>query len=152
MVLFRSSEDYRMSSGSNAPEVDNALLAPERQGDDAAPEVSMSTPKSSAELRIHSQVDPGRDMQVFYDDAPPEAVTVPVEPSDDNANPSSSDRAPAHKSRTKLIVLILALSVLVAAALGIGLGLGLRPRGRDDNKISATLTSSGSRCVLFSPV
>ena len=39
MALFRSSEDYRLSSGTNAPEVDNAWLAPECQVDDAAPEV-----------------------------------------------------------------------------------------------------------------
>ncbi|KAL8915805.1 MAG: hypothetical protein Q9208_008833 [Pyrenodesmia sp. 3 TL-2023] len=127
MVFLRSSEDYRMSSGSDAPEVDNAWLAPELQGDDVAPEV-----------------DPGRDMQVFYNDAPPEAVTVPAEPSDDSANPPSSDRAPAHKSRTKLIALVLITTVLVAAALGIGLGLGLVRRGRDDTTDPTSTTASGS--------
>lgn len=38
-VLDRSSDN---ATGADAPEIDNALLAPEHRGDDAAPEVSHS--------------------------------------------------------------------------------------------------------------
>ncbi|KAL8918690.1 MAG: hypothetical protein Q9172_005319 [Xanthocarpia lactea] len=100
MSEFRSSPDYRLSWGSNAPEVDNTRSAPECRPDSAGPEV-----------------DPGSGVQVFYDDLPPEAVENLDTKNAQNIRPTR-----------KVVNSIIAVAVAVAAALGIGLGVGLHRR------------------------
>ncbi|KAL8910421.1 MAG: hypothetical protein Q9171_004259 [Xanthocarpia ochracea] len=109
MSGFRSSQDYRLSWGSNAPEVDNTGLAPECRPDSAGPEVV-----------------PGSGVQVFYDDLPPETVaTRSVEPKEENLDTKNARNI---RPTRKVINSIIAVAVAVAAALGIGLGVGLHRR------------------------
>ncbi|KAL8856787.1 MAG: hypothetical protein Q9178_006624 [Gyalolechia marmorata] len=109
MSEFRSNQDYRLSWGSNAPEVDNTRLAPECRPDSACPEV-----------------DPGSGVQVFYEDLPPEAVaTRSVEPKEENLNTKNAQNI---RPTRKVIKSIIAVAVAVVAALGIGLGVGLHRR------------------------
>ncbi|KAL8883364.1 MAG: hypothetical protein Q9215_008263 [Flavoplaca cf. flavocitrina] len=105
MSEFLSSQDYRLSWGSNAPEVDNTRSVPECRPDRAGPEVV-----------------PGSGVQVIYDDLPPEAVaTHSVE------NLSTKDAQNIRPTK-KVINSIIAVAVAVAAGLGIGLGVGLHRR------------------------
>ncbi|KAL8898331.1 MAG: hypothetical protein Q9207_006758, partial [Kuettlingeria erythrocarpa] len=135
MALNLSTEDYRTSipsaaehAATNAPEVDNALLAPQCLGDNIAPEAS-----------------PGQGPQVFYDTSPPEALQV--RPPEHQNGPPPDDITPERNSRKKLIILSLTVTALIAVALGVGLTLGLRSRGKGDVRSPATLPSTSTTLI-----
>ncbi|KAL8750224.1 MAG: hypothetical protein Q9184_006499 [Pyrenodesmia sp. 2 TL-2023] len=132
MTLHLSTEDYRVSipsasdvAASNAPEVDNALLAPECLSDNTAPEVS-----------------PGQGLQVFYVTSSPEALQI--RSSENNGGPSSKNPTPPRNSRKRPIILSLTITVMVGIALGIGLWLGLKGRAKGKVETPATLPSTSA--------
>ncbi|KAL8882744.1 MAG: hypothetical protein Q9215_005210 [Flavoplaca cf. flavocitrina] len=125
MSAFRSSEDYRLLWGTDAPEVDHARCAPGNRTDNTAPEV-----------------DPGRDAQVYYNTSPPEVfASNSAEP---NGRPSTTEDILETESRNKAAIITVVGTVIVAVSLGTGLGVGLRSRMDDASQASSTSALSGS--------
>ncbi|KAL8786833.1 MAG: hypothetical protein Q9213_002570 [Squamulea squamosa] len=122
MTQFRTNEDYRLSSGTHAPEIDHDLQAPESRYDNSAPEL-----------------DPAQGVQVFYDRHPPEAVAI------DSLGDTSDEptKTATRKPRTQLVSWFLLLAIVsIAIALGVGLGVGLKRSGTKDASETPTPPAS----------
>ncbi|KAI4098434.1 MAG: hypothetical protein LQ339_006405 [Xanthoria mediterranea] len=119
MSELRTNQDYRLSYGSDAPEIDHAICAPEYRTDNTAPEVA-----------------PGRDAQVYHSTSPPEATEIDVPEPNDQL--SATHDAPTSRSQKKFLIRIIVLAIIIGVSLSVGLSVGLKSRkneakSRNDN-------------------